>query len=449
MAALRCVMCDAFTKLVCAVCKSANYCSTKCQDLDARLHILLCTRLEQFKAANPRPADGFLTTYTLGILFPETKDIPELVWVKHQLRFRDNSWMFGCDLSDYSEQFDMYEAVTRDVYDSEAGLEGLELWPSHLEGISGDARNSCFTHLLRGCTALDGDLSPFCLDLQWGGGTCIAARFALTDTEVGIEYRDVSLGDLRRALDSFYKDWKDEKNSPRALESTDISDNSFVVLRKAEWVREIIISCDSEVSVMRMRFRSLQVRKHDALFRCDDGVAAGIPFEICSIAEKMGFPIILQPLPIPEYIYGGDRTGLQKNQMATILSIGVDPSKDTWNTTRDLGLEGINGTPAVLVVRKDQLDITRYHVEVLSQYCSDVVRVAMTEDDGETHDQDIRKAIVEAYLTYEAFCKFFHQYKAKRVEEGQADWANSFPPPRSLYDKVGKRVSEGHGLRSP
>jgi MYND finger len=98
MAESRCIVCGEATINKCGRCKSAHYCSTKCQKLDRPLHRLLCNTFTPFLAT--RPASENIGTvyddatpkkerirsscYKLAILLPENSLKPELIWLNIQ-----------------------------------------------------------------------------------------------------------------------------------------------------------------------------------------------------------------------------------------------------------------------------------------------------------------------------------------------------------------------------
>ncbi|KAH9213754.1 hypothetical protein DL95DRAFT_505104 [Leptodontidium sp. 2 PMI_412] len=85
----KCTICNKKTTTKCAKCKSAAYCSAECQKIDFPLHKLICCKLVYFTENNPRPADEYLSTHKLGILFPVESTSPELIWVKNTITFEE------------------------------------------------------------------------------------------------------------------------------------------------------------------------------------------------------------------------------------------------------------------------------------------------------------------------------------------------------------------------
>jgi hypothetical protein len=419
MATLQCVMCDTSTNIICVVCKSANYCSTKCQDIDRPLHNLLCTKLEAFKAANPRPGDDELSTYTLGILFPESEDNPELIWVKSQATLNGQSWTNGCDLSEYSDDFENIDlSEVRKVCRMNGKDEGLEVWPCS----TGWDDNECLNDLLYGPSDLNLDSDYSGLLCERVGCSCVVVRYTSIEIAPCKQYVDISLGDLRLALNSFCRDWFDDKDV-RGLENNPYGEESFAVLtsamNKTEWVKGVVISCNGEMRGRQnmKKFRLAYLRKDDAIFEKD--------IDISSIADHLGFPVVLQSIPVGP-IREEDES--YENPEALIILLGASLSKDTWNVADMSQEEDIDGISSVLVVRRDQQDITPHQVEALSAYCSNVLQSAMTAPEGEKYDRYIKQAIIETYMTYEKFCEFFQRYKAQKLATGHTDWLEATPP---------------------
>lgn len=86
MALTKCTICGATTVAFWKKCKSAAYCSIRCQKRDWPLHRLLCGELPTFLENNPRPAEedekaqGWegegRARYKLALLLPIDSETP-------------------------------------------------------------------------------------------------------------------------------------------------------------------------------------------------------------------------------------------------------------------------------------------------------------------------------------------------------------------------------------
>ncbi|KAK0105268.1 hypothetical protein ONS95_004346 [Cadophora gregata] len=106
-----CIICNNAANKRCSNCKSAAYCSTRCQGIDYPLHKLLCSEMTSFLSSNPRPKDTITETHKLAILFPEHGTIPKLVWARSET---------------YSEEEDGDKEVSIHVEEHVPGATGCE-----------------------------------------------------------------------------------------------------------------------------------------------------------------------------------------------------------------------------------------------------------------------------------------------------------------------------------
>ncbi|KAI0124843.1 hypothetical protein BJ170DRAFT_635333 [Xylariales sp. AK1849] len=75
-----CTMCNVAKPKVCDACQSSAYCSAACQGADWPTHKLLCHTYKGFLECRPSPAQKQF--HRAGILFPVDQETPKLVWVK-------------------------------------------------------------------------------------------------------------------------------------------------------------------------------------------------------------------------------------------------------------------------------------------------------------------------------------------------------------------------------
>ncbi|KAF8856158.1 hypothetical protein BDZ45DRAFT_675712 [Acephala macrosclerotiorum] len=413
MSSLKCTICDAETSLICSTCKSASYCSTGCQKKDLPLHKLLCDKLEKFKATHPRPEPTFMSSYKLGILFPTKGKEPELIWVKRKLEWKGDMWKVGCDVLDRDR--DDYAVWGQQIsHDDESGTEIM--W-----NMDGAEENACLTHLLDGCK---GYRKPFpgysLIPLATGlADAHIVVRWIKTDTGALMEYQDISLNDLRKALTYFCEEYNHiEVTKP----------NPFVLFEQPKWIGCVIISCrgDQESDLEENKYRQVAIKKN-TYERAQN---------ISSISKQLGFTLALAPFWIPvafpwrAFDVAAINSDLFSNPEALNLRLGIEPSKtnaSAWNKAMFYGGGKGERAARVTVCRLDQQDVTPQQVEVLARYCTDVLHKAM-EDKDDDFDEDIKKAIVEKYICRDRFEAYFDQYKAKKLADGDASWVDAFPP---------------------
>ena len=84
----KCTICGTDTKEKCKTCRSAYYCSKKCQELDKALHNILCQKMARFSRPGERPtgvqsADiNVATSFKLAVLFSVASNDVDLVWIE-------------------------------------------------------------------------------------------------------------------------------------------------------------------------------------------------------------------------------------------------------------------------------------------------------------------------------------------------------------------------------
>ncbi|CZR70272.1 uncharacterized protein PAC_20173 [Phialocephala subalpina] len=417
MSSLKCAICDAETSLICSVCKSASYCSTECQKKDLPLHKLLCDKLEKFKATHPRPKPTFTSSHKLALRFPASRKEPEFIWVKINLINEHGKWRLNSDIAEHLH--------------GKVGLVDLSctqfVHPHYGIDISYDdeaiADSQCIAYLLDGCESVFDRLprSNLASIASASCGSYVVTRWVKTaaDNRPLKEYQDITLNDVRESFAFFYRD----------VDCIEIKKpNPFVLLKQPQWVSRVIISCRGEELFQgKRKYRQVAIRHEKEKWY-------GM---ISSISKDLGFPLGLEPYYAAwhEEAWRDQKLAAKhgdpfSNPEALNLMLGINPmkgSETSWNSAEIRFTITGKLLTMVAVGRIDQQDITEKQIEVLSRYCTDIVHVAMQDKDND-FDEDTKKAILQKYLCKDRFNAYFDEYKAKKLAEGDASWADAYPP---------------------
>lgn len=194
----KCIMCNSPSTNHCIQCKSASYCSTKCQKNDWSLHKVLCKEYANFAKENPRPTPE----HKLGLFFPYNSETPRLLWVPLQnptVRLR------GPDVEEFLKYPGEEKLGSREVTSIFERC-GNATWPlDHglmmycRANFVGDSLNRCIHKLGQGY-----------LQQQWGGPIIVTShRNGIADMELthmdittaGLDmeliHMDITMADLR------------------------------------------------------------------------------------------------------------------------------------------------------------------------------------------------------------------------------------------------------------
>ncbi|KAE8441728.1 hypothetical protein EG329_004514 [Mollisiaceae sp. DMI_Dod_QoI] len=394
MPPLSCAICGKDIKLICCVCKSANYCSLECQTKDAPLHELLCDKIESFKISNPRPADSFLSTFKLGLLLPASKTMPELIWFKTGLTYseEDKQWHYGCDLSQYNNGNAKYFLGHID----DNGRE-IEVMCGQRE----EPRNACLEFLLR------------------------AGKNGIKNEEL-IRFTYEFRGSI-----------------------IVVSLSPYVVLGERSWAKAVVVDNRNDVVLSnRQKYRPIMIRKPQP--------DQDIDF-VSSISEHMGMSLLTQPniSTLQWKAVSGDRAASYQKSYLKVFGIlhGAVPSENsTWNRPRLYPLRPwlefqLGYSSSVTVYRKDGKDLTEHHIEALISYCKEVLHVAMKDEENE-NDKNAKQAIVDTYMTGAKFCEYFEKLKGKKLAAGDMSWADAAPPICTKSNSAKRAIQQGD-LPSP
>jgi hypothetical protein len=350
--------------------------------------------------------------HKLALLFPETSDLPQLIWV---------------EVRKYIEKDEHGVIYARSVGVSQGLVKHLGSFPridhrnsnrkQKLQMYADDMQqkldgNQCLSHLTKGYASREVSDSSISIH-DWNGHRAVVGYTKENkDGEVS-EYRDVTLNDFRSIIDTI-------SNKMNVFEND--TANSFVLRDETQWIKAAKISCSGDVEFLgKEKFRQIEVRKDHPVFTSFD--------ELSIISEHIGLPLLAKKCPF-------DPTWLPQARKAT----GFDPCENStawrlmynYKSTAPFGEWGFpkyptwdNGMdPTVLFARKDQKDLTKYQIEGLCPYVEMVVFWKLV-DEGNFWSKKEKTTLIKRYLTADAFDNYFKGYCYARYQMGQKGWGNA------------------------
>ena len=234
------------------------------------------------------------------------------------------------------------------------------------------------------------------------------------DEERVMAYRDVTLNDLRGAVDEASQDlntFEHEKTNP------------FVIRDETRWLKAVKVSCSADVKLLgKAKYRQVEIKNdHPIFFEYDD---------TSTISQHMGWTLLAKKGPLfnPAWVIKTRNSPCSdplSNPEALQILFNTNPSDSNDGWGRLAFPKWNNGKDStVLFARRDRNDITRYQIEALSSYCQEVV----TSKFSDKHGEDERWAVVERFLNSEAFNGYFAGYCHARRNTGEEDWADAETP---------------------
>lgn len=195
MVSSNCIICDAPEAKVCIRCRSAAYCSTKCQKEDWPLHKRLCKAMPTMPATRPTPDSK------LAILFEVDSQSPKLIWVncpKQRLPDEDD---------DDDDDFEVPEVLPF-LGPGRTTVERMICWNNHIRQIERFG-HTIVAHI-RDNGLNDGSrmnqaviaCAGKATEHPWVGPIVVLSQVGDPDEPYSV-YQDVTLEDLRHITDFF------------------------------------------------------------------------------------------------------------------------------------------------------------------------------------------------------------------------------------------------------
>jgi hypothetical protein len=460
----KCTICRKSTKNKCSRCKSAAYCSRRCQKLDLPLHKLLCSKYQDFLKTRPDPTDldesgdkasaeyekhaeddGDETSDEVtkrlppvsiaALLFPVDADYPQLIWLKckNWIEYGELVTIFKGSMKKYAGQLLWPTRNTQN-------RANIELWME--QEFDRSPANQCLSMLNAGYGT--GELDLF-FPTRYPTGSIIVVnyRWGITDgrakeLEAGCEYHDVALSDLRYAFTYLTR--------PNALFESD-KQNPYYIRQRGHWLKGVKMYPGGEVkNDGKKKFQDVEVSRLHSIFR-----GGG---RISSITQKMGFPLLMKASGVDErWQKQWEEKSISDTERGSDpwehpevrhLMVITDMESELYGSVdRDSGpsIGPSTGPITPIVVRKDMEDLTANQLEAVVSYSRKNLMPKMREivEAAEEACYDVTKQRMtefsQEYLSGEKFDRFFSKLKANKLEEGDESWADDVSPrPQPVVD---------------
>jgi hypothetical protein len=414
-----CTICGAPTSTICKGCKSAAYCSRRCQRIDLGLHKVFCKNFQDFLKTRPEPKleheakdtkgkrpKALASVYLAAILFPQHGTMPEFVWLNY-LSFHDGKRLYQTVERDLLK----YTLLVAHAEFTEHGHD-IQLWMGD-KSRTDSSPNECLDFLIAGYEDVTAGLGTF-PPLRWGGD-----NIAICRNNKELVYRDATLSDLRYALD-----WFTQKNACYELEK----ENPYIPCDPEMWFRAVKISSSLEMQELgKKKYREVLVaRNNHVIFQH--------PQSISGVAKNVGFSLLAATYE-PNFYYTTKEykkkyQNQPENQEITFLMINpVVPTNGARVPAALYRKWDGKIVATTLVAREDRRDITVRQVEALVCYAKEALTGAMNSKEGRLSHTEKENAFKE-YMDVKAFGAFFADFKQKKLEEGDTVWAGATVPPK-------------------
>jgi hypothetical protein len=347
--------------------------------------------------------------HKLALLFPERSELPQLIWIetkKYSEKDENGTvyyeWM-GCSegLVDHVGKFP--SAFSIDPRPHQLQTDGDDL-DERFQG------NQCLFYLARGYASRD--ISTAMSTRHDWNGQIAAVVYAAEDQDGYVtEYRDVTLNDLRSAIDALSQNMNIfEDDNP----------NVFVIRDESKWTKAVKVSCEGDIKFLgKEEYRQVEIRKDHPIFSNYD--------DISTVTQHMGWPLLATKCAYdPAWISHAHKTmdfdPFENRNAWRIMfnvnsTIGIGPwSFRTWKRIRN---------PTILLARQDQKDVTKYQIQALSAYYSRLPFCLWSVLKGDCADgEEKTRRSIKQLLTAEAFDRYFTSYARVQYEMGQIEWGN-------------------------
>lgn len=217
---------------------------------------------------NPRPDE----MHKLALLFPVKSELPQLIWIETRAHRVENVAGMVYEGVDCSKGLVTHVGMSSRSSFSSALLR-LEIYKNGSQ--SSVEANQCLFYITRGYSSREVSIATGAPH-DWNGPIIVVGFAERNVIKQVKKYRDVTLDDLRYAIDShFQKMIVFEDNKP----------NFFVIRGESKWVKAVKVSCEGDVRFLRKaKFRQLEIRKDHSVFKTFDGISV--------ISQHMGWPLL-------------------------------------------------------------------------------------------------------------------------------------------------------------
>jgi MYND finger len=473
----RCCVCNATPAKGCSKCRSANYCSTKCQRDDWRAHKLLCEAFALLSTfdTKQRPTAGAVLALYFPILPYGQKGLPspQMIWINpdnmNMIELNSDGTLkyTECLRYDHTEETDATDEV----------VEGRNylINANHRKGFSIDYPVVIYMREkfnsrpnLSLVETTQGDMGN-----RWSGPLVIHSRRSFH----GSQCQDVTLSDFRTFLD-FCKVYSfgglgglGESLRTNAYLEVELTDPplfaSMLDRHSSRIFKGVEIACEGDSLFLDAeQFVAVDVPAAHPIFEYADQPAAlsnpNNPIVSAGgtdISKMIELPLMIRrifpdkqwhnPGLFPESVY--------RNSVAEYLNLNTDVKTPKWGF-HDLGRSGsgqIYGR--VLVIREDKLPLTVRQVEVLVAYFKKVFHTLGREKlvrcrgllGGRLHEE--RAKLMAEHVSRAKFEAFWKEFKEQKIHEGNEalfEWKDETSPYEVIAEGRDDNDDLGHALDS-
>lgn len=381
-----CVMCRTSTAKLCDGCKSVSYCSKECQKDDWVAHKSLCKQVTAFFATRPS------TSHCAGIVFPEDEHDPKLVWVK-------------CDpLADVASLL------------GRPSSEPEPLILTNNRRRSYDLGHSLVLYERKGG---DGSQSSMAIIKITGGVRAKDYRgpvLVLPETRRGSRYRDITLADVRVAVDHFVSE------GHRLKRITNLQ-------KKPEYIHGVLLVCPNDNMLFGWpHIKDIRVHpgdhpisiaaKHMESELYVSPPTPGRPIMSClpGFARSLGLDIVTQMWVPTSHIQHRASFWYVNNRASVLHSVMDVQANCLRESVENIGLGN------VLIIRKDWKPLTARQVEAMCEFYFNDVETEEPGPRARIHWGDFN-----ALTDTQGFIAFFGRLKEKKAKKDAA-WNNEVCP---------------------
>jgi len=397
MSSSQCTICNFPNSRACASCRSAAYCSVECQQTDWPVHKTLCKAFKAFQSSAKPTSNS-----KLGLLFPVDSEQPRLVWIECELREDDSDSEDGPyeyphvqSLLGPDKPFPEHKPIRRDVFRGFDLDHTVEVLARDAFLIDGSKPNICVVKLTKG--AIHHDWRGPLVVISWHG--------IATDPQ---RVRDITLSDFRTAVDYFLCYGEDtpastmSPNRPRGA--------------KVQGVR---INCVGDK-------RDFGGKKYVGIaVPGDHPVFSSTP---TGISTHMGLPLLIRKYPLNQVRKDKSQVYPYENQAATFMNLNADIKSEQWAWAPPQWQSDVG---SVMVVRKDDKDLTPKQAEALTYYCQFKLQPVFEDSIGAGYVKRTREDVVSKFMARAKFEEFLVGF---RKEQAEAEQDESWLIVKSPYD---------------
>ncbi|KAI1348769.1 hypothetical protein F5Y01DRAFT_317410 [Xylaria sp. FL0043] len=372
-----CLVCSKPNALRCGRCKSVRYCSNSCQKADFATHKILCASFADFDMTK-RPTKE----HVRAILFSPDEKKPKLVWMEYEWKERYQYRHAEPFLGD-----DFPSSVPIEYNPILGRLVTNVVFVDHRDNYLNDG--SATNNSIATITATNPGEHH-----DWRGPIIAYAMIGM-DPYHATRYRDIDLNDFRHVADYFIS------YGTRYAPTLRTQKNLFKI-------KGVKINCTGDQEVLnKPHFEEIEVDACDILLG---------DHETSDIARYIGLPIVTKRCP-PHPCWANKRdSGMYTNVDATYLHLCCDPKAERDKARGILGwgyapMRWQNNVGSIIVVRRDQKPLSRWHVEALCRYCRNEASRYMAHSMGVfAPDQPMSKDMALSMICRPIFSIFWSNF---------------------------------------